>query len=57
MCNTGNSNKQCNNDHSNECNTIGKYHINNDDDLFRRKCNLLPQHLSMEEQRQPMYGR
>ena len=40
MCYTSNSDQQCNNDYSEECNTNSKYHINNDNDLFRRKCNL-----------------
>ena len=40
MCDTGNSDQQCNNDNSEQCNTNSKYHINNDDDLFRRKHNL-----------------
>ena len=40
MCNTGNSDKQCNNDNSEQCNTNSKYYINNDNDLFRRKHNL-----------------
>ena len=40
MCNTCHSNKQCDNDYSNECNTIGNNHINNNNDLFRRKRNL-----------------
>ena len=40
MCNTRNSNKQCNNNYSEQCHTISKYYINNNNDLFGRQRNL-----------------